>query len=86
MAVGIIDRLRMKLDLNSLSMKPLIKCTIFFLMGGLAFFSCKKEYSCEGCEEKNKPPSLMQGPTRKSLYQPTVFLWMEILPVIRMGK
>ena len=28
----------------------------------LIFISCKKEYSCEGCEEVNKPPISIAGP------------------------
>jgi hypothetical protein len=38
-------------------MKSIIKlsaCTL--LIGILIFISCKKEHSCEGCAEKNKPP------------------------------
>ena len=26
------------------------------------FFSCKKETSCEGCKENNKPPIAVAGP------------------------
>ena len=28
----------------------------------IIFYSCKKEYSCEGCAEKNKPPIAIAGP------------------------
>src|SRR5215207_1054862 len=28
----------------------------------LIIFSCKKEYSCEDCEEVNKPPIAVAGP------------------------
>ena len=31
------------------------------LIGTIIFYSCKKEYSCEGCNEKNKPPIAVAG-------------------------
>ena len=32
-----------------------------FIFGVVAIYSCKKEYSCEGCADKNKPPIAMAG-------------------------
>ena len=34
---------------------------IFFLAGTFVFISCNKEYSCEGCNENNKPPIAVAG-------------------------
>jgi hypothetical protein len=45
------------------SMKSLLKIASFVLqIAVLAHFSCKKEYSCESCSEKNKPPIAVAGP------------------------
>jgi hypothetical protein len=35
---------------------------IFFLAGAFVFISCKKEYSCEGSFNCNKPPIAVAGP------------------------
>ena len=44
-------------------MKPALKFIAFTLLAGaLVYVSCKKEYSCEGCAEKNKPPIAVAGP------------------------
>jgi hypothetical protein len=49
------------------SIKPSFMKKIFFLLlmsliAGVTFFiSCKKERSCEGCKEKNKPPIAIAG-------------------------
>ncbi len=43
--------------------KHLILTGIFFLFtGSFVFTSCKKETSCEGCKENNKPPTAIAGP------------------------
>jgi hypothetical protein len=39
----------------------LIIISFFFISVVAIFFSCKKEYSCEGCAEKNKPPIANAG-------------------------
>jgi len=33
-----------------------------FIMGVVAFYSCQKEISCEGCKDRNKPPIAISGP------------------------
>src|SRR4030095_7831402 len=44
-------------------MKPALKFLAFALLAGaFVYVSCKKEYSCEGCGEKNKPPIAVAGP------------------------
>jgi hypothetical protein len=44
-------------------MKLLLKFAICILLTGIAFFlSCKKETSCEGCRDYNKPPIALAGP------------------------
>ena len=44
-------------------MKPLLKVSSFILLVAVAIhISCKKEASCEGCTEKNKPPIAVAGP------------------------
>ena len=44
-------------------MKPALKFLAFALLAGaLVYVSCKKEYSCERCAEKNKPPIAVAGP------------------------
>jgi hypothetical protein len=44
-------------------MKPVIKIVSFILLAGvLLYLSCKKEYSCEGCRDDNKPPIANAGP------------------------
>jgi len=44
-------------------MRPLLKFAACILLAWiLIFLSCKKEYSCEGCAEKNKPPVAVAGP------------------------
>jgi len=46
-------------------MKQVLKFTTCILLTGIAFFlSCKKEKSCEGCRENNKPPIAIAGPDR----------------------
>src|SRR6266542_2159291 len=43
-------------------MKPILKFDAFVcLLWVLFFLSCKKERSCEGCTEKNKPPIAFAG-------------------------
>jgi len=50
---------------KNFGMKKLICCvclaTLFVL---LIFLSCKKELSCEGCRENNRPPIAIAGPDR----------------------
>ena len=36
----------------------------FFILAAGTFISCKKEKSCEGCKEDNKPPIAIAGPDR----------------------
>jgi len=44
-------------------MKPLLRVSSFILLVAVAIhISCKKETSCEGCAEKNKPPIAVAGP------------------------
>ena len=44
-------------------MKPVLKLAAYVLLAGvLVHLSCKKEYSCESCSEKNKPPIANAGP------------------------
>ena len=44
-------------------MKKILQHSIFFIFAGCMIISaCKKEYSCEGCSEKNKPPISVAGP------------------------
>ena len=44
-------------------MKPILKfATCILLIGVCVISSCKKEYSCEGCRENNKPPIAIAGP------------------------
>ena len=44
-------------------MKNIVLHTLIFeLMGVIFFISCKKEKSCEGCIENNKPPIAVAGP------------------------
>lgn len=44
-------------------MKPALKLLAFALLAGaLINVSCKKEKSCEGCSENNKPPIAVAGP------------------------
>ena len=41
----------------------ILKFTTFVLLTGALFFiSCKKEISCESCNDKNKPPISIAGP------------------------
>jgi N-acetylneuraminic acid mutarotase len=43
-------------------MKEILKLTAFILCIGIVIFvSCKKEYSCEGCADQNKPPIAIAG-------------------------
>jgi len=43
-------------------MKPILRLPVFMVSIGLLFYvSCKKEYSCEGCRETNKPPIANAG-------------------------
>ena len=44
-------------------MKPLLKfIALVLLTGALLYVSCKKEFSCEGCRDDNKPPIANAGP------------------------
>ena len=44
-------------------MKPTLKFFVLTLMAGSTIYaSCRKETSCEGCDEKNKPPIAVAGP------------------------
>jgi hypothetical protein len=44
-------------------MKPVIKFAAYSLIAGIILLiSCKKERSCEGCKENNKPPAAIAGP------------------------
>ena len=44
-------------------MKPVLKTTTGILfIGIIIFISCKKEKSCEGCRDGNKPPIAVAGP------------------------
>ncbi|HET9277312.1 MAG TPA: hypothetical protein VFN95_03980 [Flavitalea sp.] len=44
-------------------MKPSLKLLVAASLAGAFFYvSCKKEYSCEDCFEKNKPPIAIAGP------------------------
>ena len=44
-------------------MKPQLKYFLCILLTGLVIITaCKKEYSCEGCKENNKPPIAVAGP------------------------
>src|SRR5215204_4187918 len=46
-------------------MKPFLKFIAGILLTWIMIFvSCKKEYSCEGCAEKNKPPVAIAGPDK----------------------
>jgi hypothetical protein len=46
-------------------MKPLLKIAVCILLTGIIIFiSCKKEYSCESCPEKNKPLIAKQEPVK----------------------
>jgi hypothetical protein len=38
--------------------------TLILITGIIIFVSCKKEKSCEGCTDKNKPPISIAGPDR----------------------
>ncbi|HEU5164251.1 MAG TPA: hypothetical protein VFU29_01855 [Chitinophagaceae bacterium] len=68
-------------------MKHPLKYCLCILLTGLAIITaCKKEKSCEGYKENNKPQPPLQGLTSQSLYQPIVFHWMVLPPVIRMGR
>ena len=43
-------------------MKPALKFLAFALLAcAFVYISCKKEYSCEGCADKNKPPIANAG-------------------------
>jgi hypothetical protein len=43
-------------------MKKIFNIMLIFSVAGILFFSCKKETSCEGCNENNKPPIAIAGP------------------------
>jgi hypothetical protein len=46
-------------------MKPILNfVTLVLITGIIIFVSCKKEKSCEGCTDKNKPPISIAGPDR----------------------
>src|SRR5215204_7630505 len=46
-------------------MKPFLKFIAGILLTWIMIFvSCKKEYSSEGCAEKNKPPVAIAGPDK----------------------
>ena len=42
--------------------RKLISLSLIAFTGVIIYTSCKKEYSCEGCAEKNKPPIAIAGP------------------------
>jgi len=45
------------------NMKKIIFRIITIIFSGvIIFISCKKEPSCEGCKENNKPPTAIAGP------------------------
>src|SRR6187402_3347852 len=44
-------------------MKGTFLFLLLLLLTGIIFIiSCKREYSCEGCADKNKPPIAVAGP------------------------
>ncbi len=44
-------------------MKTILKFAVYIILSGVLFFlSCKKETSCEGCRDGNKPPIAIAGP------------------------
>ncbi len=46
-------------------MKTILKFAVYIILSGVLFFlSCKKETSCEGCRDGNKPPIAIAGPDR----------------------
>jgi hypothetical protein len=46
-------------------MKRMLKLGVRILLTSILFFlSCKKEKSCEGCRENNKPPIAIAGPNQ----------------------
>jgi len=49
-------------SLNISSKNFPIILSFFFISAILIFYSCKKEYSCENCAGKNKPPIANAGP------------------------
>jgi hypothetical protein len=40
----------------------MIKSIFYFLLPILFLTNCKKENSCEGCKENNRPPIAVAGP------------------------
>src|SRR5678815_5248637 len=42
-------------------MKKILLLPALFILAAGIFISCKKETSCEGCKENNKPPSSIAG-------------------------
>jgi hypothetical protein len=42
--------------------KQIVGFAFVFLIVTVMFTSCKKETSCEGCRENNKPPIALAGP------------------------
>lgn len=52
-------------------MKPILKFIALVLVtGALVYVSCKKERSCEGCRDGNKPPIAIAG-SDQSIALPT---------------
>ena len=43
-------------------MKKIFLLLILLVSVTAIFYSCKKEKSCEGCKENNKPPIAIAGP------------------------
>ena len=50
--------------LNFFMKKIFILLISLFLTGVVIIISCKKEYSCEGCINGNKPPIVNAGPNQ----------------------
>ena len=55
-------RLATLIQLFSVMKKHFLTITIIAFTGIFIFNSCKKEKSCEGCKENNKPPIAIAGP------------------------
>src|SRR5688572_7950684 len=58
-------------------MNPALRFLAYALLAGaLVYVSCKKEYSCEGCAEKNKPPIAVAG-LDQVIILPTDSVWLD---------
>ncbi len=67
--------------------RKLIVYTAFILTAGVFVNACKKDLSCEGCNEKiNKPPIALAGPDRAITLPRTVCCWMAATPATPMGR